>query len=137
MNAAEFGVTAELGASDGGGNFDIPRPDTVRDLVSYPAKREAMVQRKAALRPVRLIGGKIKDAARFEEFQLTKIAGKTTKLGLVYFGQQPCKGLDALKTSTASQAPFKLVLPIHGQPKFSNSLCHKKGFYLAGIRVNL
>ena len=137
MNVAEFGLSADLGASNGGGDFDTPRPDTVQDLLSYPAKRDAMLQRKSELRPVRMIGGEIKDASRFDKFKLTKIAGKETKFGLVYFGQQPCRGLDALKTSTASEAPFKLVLPIHGQPEFSNSLCHRKGFFLAGIKVNL
>ena len=137
MNAAEFGLAADLGADGQDRDFDIPRPDTVRDLVSYPAKREAMLQRKAALRPVLVDGKKIMDASRFEEFQLTKIAGKQTKLGRIYFGQQPCRGLDTLKTSTASQASFKLILPIHDQPEFSNSLCYKKGFYLAGIKVNL
>ena len=95
MNAAEIGLSADLGADGQDRDFDTPRPDTVQDLLSYPAKRDAMLQRKSELRPVRMIGGEIKDASQFDAFKMTKIAGKETKFGLVYFGQQPCRGLDA------------------------------------------
>ena len=131
---------AELADGAGGskkGRGELPRSDVVRDLLAYPDKRAALLRRQKKLLPIRVIGGEIEEASQFESFQLGETAGKQTKLGWIYVGSQPCRGLDVLKTSTASEAPFQLVLPIHGRPEFSDSLYHKQGFYLAGMKVNV
>ncbi len=137
LNAAALGVAVDSKAVVNGRSFDIPRPDAVRDLLGYPAKRDAMLQRKKDLLPLRIVGGEIREPASFASFQISKIAGRQTKFGFVYFRDQPCIGLDGLKVSTASEAALKLILPIYDKVEFSDSLCHKPGFYLTGIKVNV
>ena len=137
LNAAALGVAADSNAAVNGRSFDIPRPDAVRDLLGYPAKRDTMLQRKKDLLPLRIVGGEIREPASFTSFQISKIAGRQTKFGFVYFRDQPCIGLDGLKVSTASDAALKMILPIYDKAEFSDSLCHKPGFYLTGIKVNV
>ncbi|MCH2179080.1 MAG: hypothetical protein MK106_09770 [Mariniblastus sp.] len=135
MNSAVFGAT-DTGSAEGE-DFDLPEPELVRDLLNHPVKRAAMRDRESGLRPIRRIGGDITERARLGQYTLTSTAGRETKLGMIYFRDQPCIGLDALKSTPPDQAAFELILPIHGLPEFPNSLRHKKGYFLVGIKVNV